>query len=407
MALHDNPLWILSHIQNSFVVSDTTGNSELVLTNDNKSHLPILAEKHGISAYLDKALEITSNSDEDDEDECDGLSRSIEIRIGRNLRPRCNTERKLEKLKHDRSKQNDVQTISWKESEPIEGNAVENLFPKKVRKPPTQVPKVTKRTESLLSQKIANEPAPIDNPFADYSICDASVERPENSVSVRVFLGDFQDDKETPRKGELPPFIEGRVQSGTLVKDLIGFICWKYVLEERIPPLNSDSIEGFNLYLADSDGSIDWDLRPIEKLEPISKFGFSDYALVNVNQEGNFTATLDVKVTLPDGTYTVIQLPSRDITAKGLIEKVLARHKLRQRSGVQYQFFLEAKVCTRTITTKRYFVKSTTYVPSYYNVVFTNFFSLVVVSEESTVWKLRKFTLTLFWQKFRESKVLL
>ena len=39
----------------------------------------------------------TNEESEDDDDE---LSRSIEIRAGRNrLRPRCNTERKLEKMK--------------------------------------------------------------------------------------------------------------------------------------------------------------------------------------------------------------------------------------------------------------------------------------------------------------------
>ena len=131
-----------------------------------------------------------------------------------------------------------------------------------------------------------------------------------------------------------------------MVKDVIGYICWKYVLEERTPPLPSENLEGYNLYLADSDGSIDWELRPIEKLEPLSKFGFSDYALVNLNHEGagNFTGTLDVKVTLPDGTYTIINVNSRDITAKGLVDKVLARHKLRQRSGVDYNFYLEAIV---------------------------------------------------------------
>jgi hypothetical protein len=34
MALYDNPLWILSHVRNSFVVSDDTGNSELVMGAD-------------------------------------------------------------------------------------------------------------------------------------------------------------------------------------------------------------------------------------------------------------------------------------------------------------------------------------------------------------------------------------
>ena len=31
MTLNDNPLWLLSHIRNSFVISDETGNSGLVL----------------------------------------------------------------------------------------------------------------------------------------------------------------------------------------------------------------------------------------------------------------------------------------------------------------------------------------------------------------------------------------
>ena len=34
MALYDNPLWLLSHIRHSFVVSDDTGNSELVMGSD-------------------------------------------------------------------------------------------------------------------------------------------------------------------------------------------------------------------------------------------------------------------------------------------------------------------------------------------------------------------------------------
>ena len=110
-----------------------------------------------------------------------------EIRIGRNLRPRCNTERKLEKLKHDRSKQIDVQTISWKESHPSE-ETLEDLFPKKERQKSIK-PKIhANKNESLLSQQIATVPAPIENPFADYSRCDATSDKPENSVSIRVFL---------------------------------------------------------------------------------------------------------------------------------------------------------------------------------------------------------------------------
>ena len=108
------------------------------------------------------------------------------------MRPRCNTERKLEKLKHDRSKQSEVQTISWRESKPKNGNdeELEDLFPKKERRNSNDKSKTTKqfKLESLLSQQIATVPAPKENPFADYSRCDAASEKSENSTSIRVFL---------------------------------------------------------------------------------------------------------------------------------------------------------------------------------------------------------------------------
>ena len=101
-----------------------------------------------------------------------------------------------------------------------------------------------------------------------------------------------------------PQYIEGRVHPHTLVRDVIGFICWKYINEGHQPPLKTLKVDSYSLYLSDPDGSIDWDLRPLEKSEAISRFGFTDYALVNVEEETTYTGSLDVKVTLPDGTYT-------------------------------------------------------------------------------------------------------
>ena len=115
----------------------------------------------------------------------------LEIRIGRNLRPRCNTERKLEKLKNDRSKQSEVHTISWRESKPKNGDEepTEDLFPKKERQNDNDKSQTKQyKLESLLSQQIATVPAPKENPFADYSRCDATSEKSENSTSIRVFL---------------------------------------------------------------------------------------------------------------------------------------------------------------------------------------------------------------------------
>ena len=82
----------------------------------------------------------------------------------------------------------------------------------------------------------------------------------------------------------------------------------------------------------------------MDKSESISKFGFSDYAIVNTeNGDGAYNSSQDVKVTLPDGTYTIVSLPSKDITSQALIDKVLARHKVKEKPGVTHSFYLEAK----------------------------------------------------------------
>ena len=327
MALHDNKLWILSHIKNSFIVSDTTGNSELVLTNEVKPHLNGIVEEK--SLVMEKSLNPFDEESEDEEDKS-----SIEIRAGRNhLRPRCNTERKLEKMKQTKKQQIPVQTVSWREASPEDptneqGDVIE-LFPKKER--PQKAIK-----ESLLSMKIEKSPEPIENPFADYSKFDS--QEKSDFIPLRVFVPEGDDVTRRAR------FVQGRVHPMTLVSDVIGFVCYKYVNEGFEPSLRSIQVDSYSLYLADPDGSIDWDLRPIQKTEPISKFGFSDYALVNMEEEdGQVSGGQDVKVTLPDGTYTVLQLPSKDISAQALIEKVMSRHKIRQKSGVNYTFLLEPK----------------------------------------------------------------
>ena len=86
MALYDNPLWILSHIRNSFVVSDDTGNSELVMAADKYPEcLETIAKQEAVEPFL--KLEETEADDE-------FRPKSLEIRLGTNpvgYRPRCIT----------------------------------------------------------------------------------------------------------------------------------------------------------------------------------------------------------------------------------------------------------------------------------------------------------------------------
>lgn len=343
MALYDNSVWILSHIRTSFNVSDDTGNSELVLNGVPKKQLIPVAERDGITEFVPKV----NNEEEVDDDDEEVLSKSFEIRLGRNpigYRPRCNTEIKLEKLRNDRTTAPRVKTISWKAefSDLKEDQSyLEQLFPKK---PPGE----HKRT-SLLSRQLQLEPEQPANPFIEYSQCHADHE----GQTIKVFLSGLSGcETETEEEEEKKNYLIGHVIENTLVKDVIGYVCWKYTKEARVPALKPN-VSSYALYLAESDGTVEWDLRAVEKLEPISRFGLTEFSLVdldNVETENSLISSSslsqDIKVVLPDGTFTIIPVLSRhNLTVQNLIDQVMAsRHKaVKSRPGISHNFYLESK----------------------------------------------------------------
>lgn len=132
MALYDDKWWLLSHIQHSFVFSDDTGNSEMVITaRDTKAindKCKVAAKAEGTAHFVDPLLLLA-----DESEELDG-AHSFEIRLGRHgyPRPRCNTEIKLEKLKRDKKNLPKVRTINFKENPvPLSPQELEELFPRK------------------------------------------------------------------------------------------------------------------------------------------------------------------------------------------------------------------------------------------------------------------------------------
>ena len=138
MALYDNPLWILSHIRNSFVVSDDTGNSELVMAGDK---YPVCLEKIAKEEAVEPFLKL-EESEPDDE----FRPKSLEIRLGTNplgYRPRCNTEIKLEKMKRERKNAPNIRTISWRQpASDLSQEELDELFP---RKEPKSLEPIVKR----------------------------------------------------------------------------------------------------------------------------------------------------------------------------------------------------------------------------------------------------------------------
>lgn len=143
MALYDNPLWLLSHLRNSFSTSDDTGNAELVLSGSlSKCDVGLVAKAVGLDSPEEFApVQGDDDDDADDNDDYDGAhhlrndgvalaasARSrLEIqplmmmrrakkgsRTGVYYRPRCNTEKKLERMNKEGREQLNVRTVIWK-----------------------------------------------------------------------------------------------------------------------------------------------------------------------------------------------------------------------------------------------------------------------------------------------------
>ena len=161
MALYDNPLWLLSHLRNSFSTSDDTGNSERVLTSSAVCGVGgFLARSVGVDSPEDMA-EIKGDEDDEDEEEekeedelmtrnrsrrASGLVGLVGFSSsgggGRRTyyRPRCNTEKKLEKLmkkEEQQKKCKEVKTIFWRKKKKNNNDDIyleqeqEEIFPYK------------------------------------------------------------------------------------------------------------------------------------------------------------------------------------------------------------------------------------------------------------------------------------
>ena len=107
-----------------------------------------------------------------------------------------------------------------------------------------------------------------------------------------------------PKERAYPMKVE--VLASTKIEDLIGFICWQYTRDGRLPQLQSDflvsfffpyrfnetkqgnsfwmffseAIDLYALHIAEDDGEVDLDFPALDSREPIAKFDFARLALV-------------------------------------------------------------------------------------------------------------------------------
>ncbi|XP_014666684.1 PREDICTED: target of rapamycin complex 2 subunit MAPKAP1-like isoform X2 [Priapulus caudatus] len=308
MAFFDNPAFIISHIQNSFVSGDDTGLCELVIVQDETSRRPVGINK---SAWP----WLAANAEEDDETE---LAHSYDITadsLGTRTRPRSDTAFKLDMLKKDKLIKGKVKTIQWKENVEMPSEEdLDALFKKKI---------VTKRKKdantSLLTEQLDKFPSMQSNPFSEYAKFNGQTQVGIPTKKINIFLTMLPE-------GEREFPLSVCVTSNAKVSDLIGLTLWLYSCDNNAAFL-SKSLECYTLNIAEDDGEPDRDFPPLDNRETISKFGFGTLALVEkVCPVETSKSLLVVKVAVGEG-FSMFQVETLDIKMSQILELVLKRRR--------------------------------------------------------------------------------
>ncbi|XP_058803465.1 target of rapamycin complex 2 subunit MAPKAP1 [Phymastichus coffea] len=263
MALYDNPHWLLSYIRDSFISTDDTGMCETVMVRDD---IP----KHLLNSGV---LSAYPNAEDSDDEDLDALGDSYDLNFDIEFthRQRTNTAQRLEKMDEEKKKASEIKHIKW-ENNPNHITLEEQceFFKFKDLKQTKPIVKI----RSLFSEQLETCPDLPQNPFVDYAKFDGSFQIGLAVRKYRIFMCMLPKDQRS-----YPLIIT--VLANAKVKECIGFICYKYVIEHPDQHIQED-ISKYGLYIAEDDGEVDWDFPCLDPTEVISKFEFSTLGLVEM-----------------------------------------------------------------------------------------------------------------------------
>eukprot|EP00090_Calanus_glacialis_P016026 TRINITY_DN25140_c0_g1_i1.p1 TRINITY_DN25140_c0_g1~~TRINITY_DN25140_c0_g1_i1.p1 ORF type:complete len:510 (-),score=242.31 TRINITY_DN25140_c0_g1_i1:56-1585(-) len=305
MAFHDNRLWLLSHIHNSFISSDDTGICEMVLAPETfKEEVTRVAKDQNLQSFLPEVLA--------GQEEVDTFRPHSPDMKG-SSRPRANTALQLQQ-KMLPKEQEHITTIHWKTPPKKSEDIIEQeeeLFPRKqVKDEPT-----IKMAVSLLTQQLESlTPGEEQNPWQQYARFEGSHYREGVVKRVEVFPAMEE------RSDNVPHSIKVACVKDAKVKDVVGLVCLKYTIEERLPRLEPPA-ENYSLFMCEEDGTLDSDFPALDWSEPFSKYGFLQLALVRRDSSMSGAAPAErVTLHLPDGTFSQVEVERADMTVGDLLE---------------------------------------------------------------------------------------
>ncbi|KAG5675063.1 hypothetical protein PVAND_005000 [Polypedilum vanderplanki] len=281
MATFNNKHWLLCHIRNSFISTDDTGISELVMSSDNlaknlansyanastsgSSSMPTNDE---ISFYV--YPDLINNNDEDEEDL---LSNSFDINFTQEFafRFRTNTAAKLEKISEMKKKQSQIKVVKIDDTViklNQEAGDDSELF---VRKDLSKISLQSDTVKSKLTQQLETLPKIKLNKYREYSVFDGSSYPNNESKTIKVFITPIKDLRDYPLKC--------CVHSTAKIEEFIGYILFKCT---NLNPEYADQLEevkNYGLFISDETGEPDLDFPALDLKEQVSKYQFNILAL--------------------------------------------------------------------------------------------------------------------------------
>ncbi|KZC13286.1 PREDICTED: stress-activated map kinase-interacting protein 1 [Dufourea novaeangliae] len=262
MAFYDNDHWLLSHIRDSFLLTDNTGQCEMVMVGED---IPKQLKSNCM-------LHCYPGMEESDDEDLDALVESYDVQMDMEYshRERSNTAKRLEKMDLERKKAAKV-NVKWENNPTMSLTQQSELFQRKdFRKKPGQ----SNKRYSLLSEQLEKCPNLPQNPFMEYAKFDGSAQVDIPIRKYRIFMCML------PKEHRMYP-IQIIVVATAKVLEFIGLICYKYANEHPDHPLKED-ITRYGLYFTEDDGEVDWDLPCLDPREIISKFEFTTLGLTEM-----------------------------------------------------------------------------------------------------------------------------
>lgn len=328
MAFLDDPSVLLPHLRHSFITSDDTGISELVMITEdmdkelkNEKSFHQRASKltrklqHSTIPLFAKSLDISTSPTVSGRPPIRERGAAFNMRVDNRLESGNIGDKKCKK-------------ITWKD---LSSSQVDtSVFEVQEIKKPDNTP-------SPLTLLLQQEEVLRTNPYYSYSRYNG--ESHQGAVATKTFNIFFSIGEEDMQQ------IKVCILNSATVQDLIGLSFWKHN-EGRNEPVKFKSITRYAVRIAEDDGEIDTDLPELRAEEKIGKFGFTSLGIVEKSAPPSPEAeqkakqhptNMIVKVHFDQGGFSTVAVKDTKMKMLEIFERVIKKRLLHKARSTNFQ----------------------------------------------------------------------